>query len=704
MPGNDRHNWEERAAGWRSRLAIWAAGYLGATSLTGLAIWLLPFSLPSQLAVLIHTVIGLVFLPVCGWYLVRHFLEYWRHTLSHLLILGYLAGAATVVCLISGLVLTWQAAFGTRISYAWDAVHLGSTIALIALGVMHVVLVAARDQRAMRAGAQAVSGFIGAYGKRVAAATAASALLVAAASILYPTPELQTKLPDDYSYVYGEDRPFAPSLARTPNNEVIDPRLLSGSLTCGTSGCHEQIVEEWEPSAHRFAAMDLGFQKIQMNMAKLNGPESTRYCGGCHDPISLFSGTKNLFTDTEKLTSLVGYQEGVSCLVCHAVRQVDVKGNADYVVHKPARYLFEIEYQENPSEVTRFLRDFLIRAYPWKHVEDLGKRLFKTPEYCAACHKQFIDKEINNLGWVQLQNQYDNWRQSHWNKPGDPTKTIECRECHMPLVDSRDPAAGDPSDYNRSPDDRKHRSHRFIAANQMMPELLKLPGWEEQVELTAKWLRGEYEIPEIAHKWNEGPVVTMDLVAPESVRPGEKVNLKLVLTSNKVGHDFPTGPLDIIQAWLEVIVKDHSGRTIFSTGTVDEKGFIAPGTFMFKAEPVDRYGNLIDRHNLWEMVGVRYRRSLFPGFSDTAQFDFFCPELNPVDKKALPQDVSFEWKVPEGAAGLLNVRARLKYRKMDQYLVNFLFGEDSGISSPIVTMTEQTATIRVLGRGSVAGD
>ena len=62
---------------------------------------------------------------------------------------------------------------------------------------------------------------------------------------------------------------------------------------------------------------------------------------------------------------------------------------------------------------------------------------------CAACHKQFIDAEVNRVGWVQLQNQYDNWAASHWNHQGDPHKTIECRECHMPLVASRDPAAGD---------------------------------------------------------------------------------------------------------------------------------------------------------------------------------------------------------------------------------------------------------------------
>ena len=97
------------------------------------------------------------------------------------------------------------------------------------------------------------------------------------------------------------------------------------------------------------------------------------------------------------------------------------------------------------------------------------------------------------------------------------------------------------------------------------------------------------------------------------------------MTANKVGHDFPTGPLDIIQSWVELHVTDQTGNEIFSSGTVDEKNFIEPGSFLFKAEPVDQYGNLIDRHNLWEMVGVRYRRALFPGYSDTVDYMVDCP-------------------------------------------------------------------------------
>ena len=117
---------------------------------------------------------------------------------------------------------------------------------------------------------------------------------------------------------------------------------------------------------------------------------------------------------------------------------------------------------------------------------------------CAACHKQFIDQEVNRVGWVQLQNQYDNWAASHWNHKGDPLKTVECRECHMPLVDSIDPAAGDDADYNRRRNDHKHRSHRFIASNQLMPKALKLEGWEQQLALTERWLQGKLDVPEIS--------------------------------------------------------------------------------------------------------------------------------------------------------------------------------------------------------------
>ena len=663
-----------KAREWQRTLLRTVTGLLLFETLTGLAVYLLPFSIPNQLMVLFHTAAGIAFVLPYVAYQLRHWRAYRSLRLSHVVLTGYFAMAASLALIVSGLVLTAQAVFGRRIGSGWDQLHVVATFAVVASVLPHVLTVMLR---AARAGTGEGATPLRTATRRfalgsltIAAAFAAPVLLTTAA---YRPARLANALPKDYSYLFGPDRPFAPSLATTASGGAYDARTLAGSASCGTAGCHEQIYDEWSSSAHRYAAMDPAFQKVQSVMGEQNGPESTRYCGGCHDPISLFSGTKNIFT--KDLTSLAGYKEGISCVACHAIRKTDVKGNAAYVMSQPSRYLGELEAE---GSAARAVSDFLIRAYPRHHVETLQRKMFKSPEFCAGCHKQFIDEEINRVGWVQLQNQYDNWRKSRWNHPGDAPRTIECRECHMPLVASTDPASGDDRDYNRSPGDGKHRSHRFLGANQFIPTQLGLPGAAEQVRLTEKWLRGEVPVPEIANKWRTGPAVPIELTAPSTATPGQPIALQVALTNNKVGHEFPTGPLDIIQAWVEVTVTDDAGRVVYQSGQRDSAHFIAPGSFMLKAEPVDQYGNLIDHHNLWEMVGVRYRRSIFPGFSDQALFTFACPRA-----------------AGRAPATVLHARARLMYRKMDQYLLNFLFGREAGITAPVTVLSEDQRTIRI---------
>lgn len=679
--------------GWGSVLARLSMAVLLFEAVSGLAVTFSPFHPAVQWGLVLHTLIGVAFLVPLAWYYTVHWLDYQRYALSQTVLLGYVGVGGLSVCALSGVVVTWQGFFGIRTSPFWRTTHLVTTFVALIPSLWHVSLVLIRQWR--KPEAKVIRRFVTVSGGVSAALT----LLVVALTFAYSGTKYVNAFPEDYHFLYGKDRPFAPSLARTSTNGAFDARSLAGSETCGTPGCHSQILEEWQPSAHRYAAKDVLFQGIQNVMAQQNGPESTRYCGGCHDPISLFSGTKNIFV--ENLTGLQGYQEGVSCLVCHSIRETDVQGNANYVVTQPKEYL----WQWKTEGIGHILRDFLIRTYPAQH-NRLSKRMYKAPEYCAACHKQFIDEEINRVGWVQLQNQYDNWKASHWNQEDEngirnPRKTIECRECHMPLVDSTDPASGDAADYNRSPKDKKHRSHRFIASNQMMPELLKLPGWEKQVELTRAWLQGKTEVPEIAEKWTSGPIVRVDLDVPETVPAGKPIPVKVLLTSNKVGHDYPTGPLDIIQSWLEVRVTDEKGNVVFASGRRDEKNFIEPGTFLFKAEPVDQYGNLIDRHNLWEMVGVRYRRALFPGHTDVVEYSVMCPSGVAFYPKDAPQHIPTKtqsFTVPAGKSGAkYTITVSLQYRKVDQFLLNYLLGEKSGVTAPSVEIARSTKTVEVKG-------
>lgn len=665
--------------GWSARLSKSAAAAFLFLTVTGLAVTIGPFHPLLEWSLLVHTAVGVVMMLPLVWYTVAHWADYRRYQISPVVLLGYVAGAGLLTCLVSGAVVTWQGMAGLRMSHACRQTHLFSTFVAIGGALPHVVLLLIRVARLLPAAAK--------YVAHASLVGAAGIVLTALLPLAYAGTSYDDSFPADYHFISGEERPFAPSLAKTSTGGAFDARTLAGSRSCGTTRCHSEIVKEWLPSAHRYAAMDPLFQGIQETMAKQNGPESTRYCGGCHDPISLFSGTKNIFV--KDLTGLQGYQEGVSCLTCHSIRETDLKGNASYAMSRPREYL----WQWNTDGAGRIARDFLIRAYPDEH-NRLSKRLFKTPQYCAACHKQFIDAEVNRVGWVQLQNQYDNWANSHWNHKGDPSKTVECRECHMPLVASNDPSSGDDADYNRRPDDRRHRSHRFIAANQLVPALKKLEGWEEQVRLTEEWLQGRRRIPEIEKKWANGPIVTIRLELSSSHRRGI-IPLRVVLTSNKVGHDYPTGPLDMIQSWVEVHVADSTGREIFSSGTRDAQNFLLPGTFLFKAEPVDQHGNLIDRHNLWEMVGVRFRRALFPAYSDTVEYQVPCSGVATEESVQRPGEGDHRhFEIPQPARpGRYTVTASLQYRKVDQFLVNYLMGPGSGISAPVVEIARTTATI-----------
>ena len=135
---------------WGRRFAALTLAWLGFETLSGLAIWLLPFSVPTQWCVVLHTAIGVVFLAPALVYQWQHLRAYWARPGGAVKWMGYLGSVATLAALVSGVVLTVQAIWGTRISYAWDRVHIVSTFALVAFALPHVVVTFLRDRAAAR--------------------------------------------------------------------------------------------------------------------------------------------------------------------------------------------------------------------------------------------------------------------------------------------------------------------------------------------------------------------------------------------------------------------------------------------------------------------------------------------------------------------------------------------------------------------------
>lgn len=753
-------------AEWRSRLAAFTGGVLLFLTVTGLAIVLFPTARINEYGVLVHTLVGILTLPPIAIYSYRHWLVRRVGSFSHHQLLGYAALVTLVICSVSGLVETWQAIAGPAIAPLMRTIHLVTGVATAVLITGHLATVIVRrvvreeSRRELEAARRVFFARGGVW-------CAALILVIGAWSFSRPSSDPRTSFPEDYAWRFGEDRPFAPSMSRLDHEEwrrdvmertlaclspdertaftaalekprleplglyesirtgatdaalpaartteieavladaarwmkergALEPTALAGSATCGTTGCHEEIYREWLPSAHRYAALDDLFQRVQVLMAEETSPEQTRYCAGCHDPISLFSGSKNSGNIT---LSSEGFDEGASCLVCHSIVQTDVQGNGDYTIEPPRR----MAYEQDDGPVARFLADFVIRSFPEPHVQAYSRPLYKTAEFCAACHKQYIDKEVNtDIGKVQGQNQYDSWRNSRWHREGSPEETITCRECHMPLAPSTDPARGDRTDSYRRPDDGMHRGHGMVASNQYIPILHGLEGAEEHVAEVERWMRGEVEIPEIADRWVEGPVVRLNVVAPDEVREGDEVPVQVVMTNNKTGHDFPTGPLDMIESWVELTVSDASGETVFQVGGLDEHGDVEGSPLIFKKDGFDRRGELIDRHNLWDLVGASYARSLFPGVTDTVEVNFQCPSMargrvREAGEKLAPgaRTDEFAFDAPPGG-GELRIVARLLYRKANPKFLKRTYGVDTELSAPVSEVSRTETTIRVV--------
>ena len=91
---------------WSMRLAMATSAFLVVMTVSGLSLWLLPFSIPNQILVFVHTLLGVIFFLPVSWYLLRHWLTYRGHLMTHIKLLGYLGTVGVVLCNVSGIVLT----------------------------------------------------------------------------------------------------------------------------------------------------------------------------------------------------------------------------------------------------------------------------------------------------------------------------------------------------------------------------------------------------------------------------------------------------------------------------------------------------------------------------------------------------------------------------------------------------------------------
>ena len=244
--------------------------------------------------------------------------------------------------------------------------------------------------------------------------------LIASAALIYQytlEPYKNTPIVSNYEYSYGEHR-FRPSQTETSNNAFIDQRQIANSHRC--LSCHEEVSRQWFSSAHQQAASDPAYVTNINFLTDKKGISATRYCEGCHAPVALLTGELTPGGKHGGITATPAHNEGISCMGCHGIDSLThLKGVASFKFKPAEDYLFA----QSTQPLLMRLHDLLIRVKPDQHKLDLGKPLLQDSKFCSACHTQFMDKDMNNWGWIKMQDEYAAWLESPYSKQHQEVKS-----------------------------------------------------------------------------------------------------------------------------------------------------------------------------------------------------------------------------------------------------------------------------------------
>jgi tetratricopeptide (TPR) repeat protein len=480
------------------------------------------------------------------------------------------------------------------------------------------------------------------------------------------TPETRTAYNDktakDYTYRLGTDHPFLPSNITTDNGQFIDPKSFATAQYC--QHCHQETHAEWRQSAHSNSNRAPWYIRNVNLLNAEKGINYSRHCEGCHDPIAVVAGAI-----TEGAPRKRPYdQDGVTCMVCHAIQSVSTYGTGSFVLAEPA-----VMVDENGKPIHGPVSDAEILAHLDRHSAAVMKPFYKTSEFCAACHKAALPQTLNGYKWQRAISLYDEWQNSSFAKQSplpfykkDVVST--CQTCHMQRE-----ALATLADYGAK--DGKLASHRWLGANTVVPQYYH---FDEQAKRIVTFLQNAVFNVDIFAVEPDAPADTQaNLIAPLGTVPftlkaGQRVTVSVVIQNKGAAHSHVPEQRDMYESWASFTVKDSNGKVIAQSGFIEPNGELDPAAHSFTNRLINKQGRLNDLHQVWDNRVVAYNNTIQSGRSQLVRYAFTMPRNG----------------------GPVTVTAAVKYRRFDQHFMDFGMSMPEGqhYQQPIVDMTSTSRT------------
>jgi tetratricopeptide (TPR) repeat protein len=469
-----------------------------------------------------------------------------------------------------------------------------------------------------------------------------------------------------YSYRFGKGEPFLPSNAKIQGDTFIQPGAFPTAQYC--RHCHEASYHQWRQSLHANSFRTPFYTKNVGLLQNTKGMEFSRHCEGCHNPIELFSGQ---VTPQPTSKDREFDQDGVTCMVCHSIQKLQpTYGLGSYVMGVPAVMVDE-QGKPIPGEVSYAE----INAHVDRHKAAVMKDFYRTPEYCASCHKANIPETLNDYKWLRAIGLYDEWQQSSYAKqsplPFYKKDMQTCQSCHM----TREQAVqADVAAKNGT-----IVSHRWVGGNTAVPFLY---GYDEQLKKTLEYLKADkLNVDLFALAKPDGSGLIAPLGAKSfDLKPGDELQAMVVIQNKGVGHTLIPEQRDMYQAWAEFELSDADGKVLHASGRLSGDGTLDPEAHSFITRLLDKDGGLLTKHEIWQRRTTATDATIRPGRSTLVRYGF---------------------RIPKDGKGPYTLTAKVNYRHFNEAFTDFALGAKHP-AYPVAEMAVRTRVLKV-GENATAG-
>ena len=482
------------------------------------------------------------------------------------------------------------------------------------------------------------------------------------------TSDYTAEINKNYDLKFGPN-PFAPSNATSTTGTFIPGEMFVPSKRCGN--CHTDAHAQWRQSAHGNAFREPFYQKNVKDIQTQKGIEFTRHCESCHNPAALFTGALTKNSHVKRPFD----DDGVSCIACHSIQAATSRGIGGYVMGEPALLL-----KEDGTRLLAGVTDQQILNDVPSHRRAMMRPLLKQPEFCGACHKSQVPRELNDYKFLRAFMVADELQMSSFSKESPHPFYVRdketCSSCHM----KREPAPL----FDVSAKQGTLASHRWAAANTAIPYYYK---WPDQLDAVTKFLANDaVGIDIFALHRKPRDTAAEELIAPVNrsnftIAAGDRITADVVITNKNIGHSFPPELRDFYEAYVEFTIADDSGKAWYRSGFIKPDGYLDESAHNYKTYLVKADGTYNDKHHIWRTRTFAQNNQIQSGRSDVTRYQF---------------------TIPENVAGALHLTARVRYRRFTRVFSDYTLGKS--VDYPIVSMATTEYVMNVGQNSATAPD